>query len=101
MSKRCAERCGITRLIDTRYSGIAQGVGQGKILGRVHSVVIKIGSQHLACSLSILDSVGPEFLFGLDMLKRHQILINLREDRLEIGGEHISFLAEHEITKEL
>lgn len=73
MMKRFADKCGVDRLIDTRFSGVAKGVGVGKIVGRVHSVSIKIGSQYLPCSLTILDGDGPDVLFRLDMLKRHQV----------------------------
>lgn len=97
--RKCAKRCGIERLIDTRFSGVAKGVGEGKIIGRVHSVVVCIGSKHLPCSLTILDGDGPDMLLGLDMLKRHQMNINLRTDKLEILDEAVPFLAEHEIPK--
>jgi len=31
MSRDCAEKCGLLRLMDTRYSGVASGVGTGKV----------------------------------------------------------------------
>lgn len=72
MSAMCAERCGLTRLLDKRFSGEARGVGTAKILGRVHIVQMKFGESFFPVSITILDQNDVDFLFGLDMLKRHK-----------------------------
>ena len=36
MNEATAERTGLARLIDKRFSGVAKGVGTSKIIGRVH-----------------------------------------------------------------
>lgn len=73
MSSACAERCHITRLIDHRWSGIAQGVGQQKIIGRVHLAQIQIENDFLPSSFSVLENQIMDLVLGLDMLKRHQV----------------------------
>ena len=49
MSSACAERCDIHRLVDSRWAGIAKGVGIQRIVGRIHMVqVIRLISILLA-----------------------------------------------------
>mmetsp|Transcript_60317 Transcript_60317/g.90900 ORF Transcript_60317/g.90900 Transcript_60317/m.90900 type:complete len:439 (-) Transcript_60317:44-1360(-) len=103
MSKKCAQKCGIFDLVDTRFAGVAVGVGTGKILGRIHMAQLQIGHVHFPCSVTVMDdmtlpSAGPtnsedaaeaakpkdmDFLLGLDMLKRHTCCIDLEQGKLK------------------
>ncbi|XP_044268057.1 protein DDI1 homolog 2 [Tribolium madens] len=101
MSSSCAERCNIIRLVDTRWAGIAKGVGVQKIIGRIHMVQIQIESDYLTTSFSVLENQPMDMLLGLDMLKRHQCCIDLRANVLRIGttGTETKFLAESDLPE--
>merc|ERR1719204_1799817 len=99
MSQKAAERCNIMRLVDRRWAGITKGVGTQKILGRVHMAQLQIKDDFLSTSFSILEEQPMDMLLGLDMLKRHQCSIDLKNNLLVIGstGSTTPFLAEGDL----
>lgn len=97
MSKSLAERCGIMRLVDRRFAGVARGVGTAPIVGRIHLAQIKLGSTFFPVSIMVLEESSLDFIFGLDMMKRHQAIIDLGQNCLIIGEDRVPFLPEHEI----
>uniref|UniRef100_H2ZAJ1 UBA domain-containing protein n=1 Tax=Ciona savignyi TaxID=51511 RepID=H2ZAJ1_CIOSA len=99
MSSDCAKRCNIMRLVDRRFEGIAKGVGTQKILGRIHLAQIQIEDVFLQCSFSVLEDQSMDVLLGLDMLRRHLCVIDLRENCLMIGTSQTKtkFLSETDL----
>lgn len=103
ISKRCAEQCNMLYKLDTRFAGMAIGVGQAKILGRVHLADMNLlgCGQTIQCSFTVLEDNKVDLLFGLDNLKRHQACIDLVEHRLHFnrGEFSVPFLSDGEIKK--
>ena len=100
-SKSCAEKCGLLRLMDTRFHGVAKGVGSCNILGRIHLTLLQLGGSTFPVTITVLDQGGMQFLLGLDMLKRHQMCIDLKENALKVGDEKIPFLPPNECPNEI
>jgi DNA damage-inducible protein 1 len=91
------------RLLDTRFAGMAVGVGQSKILGRIHSAQFEIAGAFFPASITVLEDNKMELLFGLDMLKRNQCCIDLNNNKLTLnaGEVEIPFLGEGDIEKQM
>lgn len=99
VSVACAERCGLSRLIDRRFHGLVMGVGTNKVIGRIHLTQIKMGKVFLTISLTVIEDSKLDFIFGLDLLRRYQCVIDLRRNVLTIANETIPFLSEAELRR--
>lgn len=76
MSQAFVEKVGLMKDVDKRYHGTAVGVGTSKIIGRIHTCQLKIGNGHwIECSIQVLDNIDIDFLFGLDMMKKHRVAV--------------------------
>ena len=67
---------------DDNYDDYNNMYGKGKI----HMTQMKFGNSFFPVSLTILDQNDVDFLFGLDMLKRHRCEISLADNELRIDG---------------
>ena len=85
-------------------------MGTGKILGRIHLAPLKIGGHFFPCTITVMDSKeglgdkNMDFLFGLDMLKRHRCNIDLSANALIFslpGGKRLEapFLHEKDLDE--
>ena len=101
MSESLAKKVGLDRLIDTRFAGMAMGIGTSKILGRIHASDMEILGKKFTCSFTVLEDNKVDFLLGLDNLKRHQCNIDLVHSMLHMRNGEISvpFLSDGQIKK--
>ncbi len=64
-------------------------------------VSVKVGTTYLPMSITVMEK-GPDFLFGLDMLRRYQCNIDLKTNKLRFHvepEEALPFLSEHELPE--
>jgi len=101
MSQVLCEKCDLFNLCDTRFSGIAKGVGTGKIIGTVHAAQMKIQNKVLMAKITVLENSSIGFIFGLDNMRAHRCTIDLNQNGLIFPdiGVTAKFLSDGEIKK--
>ena len=101
MSQALCQKCDLFNLCDTRFSGIAKGVGTGKIIGTVHAAQMKIQNKVLMAKITVIENSSIGFIFGLDNMRAHRCTIDLNQNGLIFPdiGVTAKFLSDGEIKK--
>ena len=88
LSVQAAGRAGVLQMMDRRYAGHAQGVGHCRVLGRVPAGALLLhlhnGISIEAPAVTILERTndGVDLLLGLDFLRDHGAILNLRTEQM-------------------
>lgn len=85
--------------IDTRYQGKAYGVGTSKIVGCIVGLGFQINHIHVHNNFKVMDMGREIILLGMDFLTHHDCMLNIRNKKLIMDDNTISFLNESEIDQ--
>jgi DNA damage-inducible protein 1 len=98
MPLRIAKELGILDLIYKGASNILKGVGTKKSIGKIFKLDIIIGSSILPCSFTIVEDF-PDIILGLDMMKTHGCIVDLKKRGMSVGADFIHFLNSNEMKQ--
>ena len=89
MSLALAKELGLSNRINSMYRGVANGVGQARICGKIRNVVVEFTGSHVEFPMDFMVLDVPErmLLLGLDLMRRYQCIVNLQKEVLIFGGE--------------
>lgn len=83
--------------LDSRQQGVASGVGQARILGRLRGIPVKMGHVEFSLDFSVLEIDQPLLILGVDQMRRFRCVVDLDKQMLLFGGRdgiEVPFLPE-------
>lgn len=86
ISLALARELGLQNRIDSREQGIAAGVGQARIVGRIRGVGCEFGHVEFAMDFIVLEVPDKLLLLGLDQMRKYKCLVDLDREVLVFGG---------------
>ncbi len=107
ISSKTVEKLGWGDLVDPHFAGIARGVGQSKILGRILMAPMKIGETVYPCQFNVLENDiadgAYDILIGIDFMRRYRVSLSMANNTMTIPDQTtagnadtvIDFVPEH------
>ena len=88
------EACGLTEILDTNYTGQMKGVGEDKIVGRVHYVEVILECGVYPCSFTVASNNSMPPILGIDMMYNLGLSIDFIKKQIHFNnGCSIPFIS--------
>jgi Aspartyl protease len=87
ISTQLVRQLNLTSRLDQRYQGVAAGVGQARILGKLIDIGVELGHVEFLLDFIVLDAPDNLLLLGLDLMRRYKCIVDLERDVLIFGGK--------------
>jgi len=94
------QACGLESILDIEYSGVMKGVGEAKMLGRIHYVEVVLECGVYPCSFSVCSNNDLPAILGIDMMYNLGISIDFKKKQIHFdNGCSVGFINRtHDLT---
>lgn len=90
LSMPIVRQLGLMNRLDRRYMGVAAGVGQARISGKISNVICAFGVGHVEFPMDfiVLDINHSLVILGLDQMRKYKCLVDMEREKLVFGGSN-------------
>lgn len=90
LSMPIVRQLGLMNRLDRRYMGVAAGVGQARISGKISNVICSFGVGHVEFPMdfTVLDINDSLVILGLDQMRKYKCLVDMEREKLVFGGSN-------------
>mmetsp|Transcript_28272 Transcript_28272/g.40402 ORF Transcript_28272/g.40402 Transcript_28272/m.40402 type:complete len:276 (+) Transcript_28272:188-1015(+) len=90
LSMPIVRQLGLMNRLDRRYMGVAAGVGQARICGKISNVICAFGVGHVEFPMDfiVLDISDSLVILGLDQMRKYKCLVDMEREKLVFGGSN-------------
>ena len=80
------QACGLENILDTNFSGIMKGVGEAKMLGKLHYVEVILECGVYPCAFSVCSNNDLPPILGIDMMYNLGISIDFKNKKIHFDN---------------
>lgn len=93
------QACGLEKILDKHFSGVLKGVGEAKMLGRIHYVEIVLECGIYPCSFTVCSNNDLPAILGIDMMYNLGISLDFKKKKINFdNGCSVDFISRSHLS---